>query len=65
MKFKEFIKVRTLVKKGNVNKGEIGIIIDAMSEPKEGYFVEFCNDVDYEPWAIETYFPEELEEIKK
>ncbi len=65
MKFKEFIEVKTLVSKGNVKKGEVGIIIDAMEEPKEGYFVEFCNDTDYEPWAIETYFPEELEEYKK
>lgn len=64
MKFKEFIEVKTLVTKGNVKKGEIGTIIDALSNP-EGYIVEFCNDVDYAPWAIETYDPDELEEIKK
>ena len=65
MKFKEFIDVKTLVKKGNVEKGEIGTIIDALSNPWEGYIVEFCNDVDYAPWGMETYYPYELEEVKK
>lgn len=59
MKFKAFIKVKTLVKKGNVNPGEIGTIIDVLEDP-EGYIVEFCNDTDYEPWAIETYRPGEI-----
>ncbi len=65
MKFKEFIDVRTLVKKGNVEIGEIGTIIDALNYPHEGYIVEFCNEEDYVPWATETYYPDELEEIKK
>lgn len=64
MKFKEFIEVKTLVSKGNVKKGEIGTIIDVLDDP-ESYIVEFCNDVDYAPWAIETYDANELEEIKK
>jgi len=60
MKFKEFVKVKTLVKKGNVEAGEIGTVIDILEDP-EGYIVEFCNDTDYAPWAIETYHPNELE----
>lgn len=63
MKFKEFNKVKTLLKKGKVEVGQIGTIIDVLENP-EGYIVEFCNDVDYEPWAVETYHPNELENIK-
>ena len=47
-----------------LKKGEIVTIINALSNP-EGYIVEFCDDADYAPWAIETYDPSELEEIKK
>ncbi len=65
MKFKEFTDVRTLFKKNNIEKGEIGIIIDALEKPHEGYIVEFCNSQDYAPWATETYYPDELEEIKR
>ncbi|MCQ2815498.1 MAG: hypothetical protein MJ227_04460 [Bacilli bacterium] len=64
MKFNEFVKVKTLVKKNNVEIGEVGIIIDALDKPTEGYIVEFCNDEDYEPWATETYYPNEIELVK-
>ncbi len=63
MKFKEFIEVKTLVKKGKVEVGQIGTIISILENP-EGYIVEFCNVTDYEPWAIETYHPSEIEPIK-
>lgn len=62
MKYKEFIKVKTLVKKGKVNIGEIGTIIHVFDNP-EGYIVEFCNNTDYEPWALETYYPNEIENV--
>ena len=65
MKFKEFIEVKTLVKKGDVDVGEIGTIICALNHPREGYIVEFCNDTDYTPWATETYEKDEIEEAKK
>ncbi|HBF67793.1 MAG TPA: hypothetical protein DDW20_00515 [Firmicutes bacterium] len=61
MKFKIFEEVKTLVKKGNVEAGEVGLIIDVLSSPREGYIVEFCNDNDYSPWAIVTYYSHELE----
>lgn len=63
MKFKEFDEVRTLVKKGDVEPGSLGTIIDVLEHP-EGYIVEFCNDTDYEPWATETYHPDEIEIAK-
>lgn len=65
MKFKKYTYVRTLVKKENVNIGEIGYIIDVLNNPCEGYILEFSKDGGYEPWAIETYDSSELEEIKK
>ena len=63
MKFKEFEDVRTLVKKGDVEAGRLGTIIDVLENP-EGYIVEFCNDTDFEPWATETYHPNEIETAK-
>lgn len=63
MKFKEFIEVKTLIKKGNVDVGEIGIIIDALDDPDVGYIVEFCNDTDYAPWATESYGHDEIEKL--
>ena len=65
MKFKEYTYVRTLVDRGNVKAGEIGYIIDVLNNPCEGYILEFSQDGGYEPWALETYDPDELEEIKK
>ena len=62
MKFKEFIKVKTLVKKGKVEIGEVGIIIDVLENP-EGYIVEFSDDNDYEPKAVETYHPNEIDKV--
>ena len=64
MKFKEFFEVKTLVKKENVEIGQIGTIIHVLTNP-EGYIVEFCNDTDYAPWAMETYKPSEIEAVKK
>ncbi len=64
MKFNGYVDVKTLVKKGNVNAGEIGTIVHIFTDPCEGYIVEFCNDEDYAPWGMETYQPYELEEIK-
>ena len=64
MKFEEYSDVRTLVKKGKVKAGEIGTIIEVFDKPCEGYMVEFCNDEDYAPWAIETYDADELEKVK-
>ena len=63
MKYKEFIEVKTLVKKGKVEARQIGTIISILENP-EGYIVEFCHDTDYEPWAIETYHSSEIEPIK-
>ena len=65
MKFKEYTYVRTLVDRENVKAGEIGYIIDVLNNPCEGYTLEFSQDGGYEPWALETYDPSELEEIKK
>lgn len=66
MKFKEFIEVKTLVDKGEIKKGSIGTIIHIHDEP-EGYEVEFYDKEkeEYGPWAIEAYFPQEIEIIKK
>lgn len=63
MKLKEFEDVRTLVKKGDVEAGSLGTIIDVLENP-EGYIVEFCNDTDFEPWATEAYHPGEIEKAK-
>ncbi len=63
MKFKEFEIVRTLVKKENVEARSQGTIVDVLENP-EGYIVEFCNDTDYEPWATQTYRPDEIEIAK-
>ncbi len=63
MRFKEFEDVRTLIKKGNVEAGSLGTIIDVLENP-EGYIVEFCNNADFEPWATETYHQNELESAK-
>ena len=42
MKYKEFIEVKTLVKKGKVEARQIGTIISILENP-EGYIVEFCH----------------------
>ncbi len=63
MRFKEFEDVRTLIRKGNVEAGSLGTIIDVLENP-EGYIVEFCNNADSEPWATETYHPDEIETAK-
>ena len=63
-KFKIYTDVKTLVKKGNVEIGEIGYIIDILDYPCEGYVVEFSKKGEYKPWALEIYDPSELEEIK-
>lgn len=63
MKFNIFEKVKTLVKKNDVEAGVVGLIIDVLNDPREGYIVEFCNDEDYSPWATETYYPNELDKI--
>lgn len=63
MRFKEFEDVRTLVKKGNVEAGSLGTVIDVLENP-EGYILEFCNNTDFEPWATETYHPNEIESAK-
>jgi len=59
MKFKDNQEVITLVDKGNVKKGSIGVIACVFDNP-EGYDVEFSNETDYEPWGYETYLPSEL-----
>lgn len=64
-KFKEFIKVKTLVDKGNIKKGTIGIIIDIYDYPCEGYEVEFGEKIDCSDIDFQSYSKDELEEIKE
>ena len=63
MKFKEFEDVSILVKKGDVEAGSLGTIINVLENP-EGYIVEFCNDTDFEPLATESYHSNEIEIAK-
>ena len=63
MKFKNNDKVITLVKKGNVEKGSIGLVVCDFTELNEAYDVEFWYDADSTPYGYETYLPTELEKI--
>ena len=51
MKFKNNDKVITLVKKGNVEKGSIGLVVCDFTEPNEAYDVEFWYDADSTPYG--------------
>lgn len=63
-KFRTFTTVRTLIEKNNIEKGEIGIIIDVLDSPCEGYIVDF-NETEKHSYDYEIYDPSELEEVKK
>lgn len=57
-KFRSYMRVKTLVDKGNVLKGKEGTIIEVFDKPEEGYCVDFYD-------TYEIYDPGELEEVKK
>ncbi len=57
-KFRSYMRVKTLVNKGNIEKGKEGTIVEVFDKPEERYFVDFYD-------SYEIYDPSELEEVKK
>ncbi len=64
LKFRCYTLVKTLVDKGDIEKGEEGYIIDVYNSPSEGYVVDF-NENNKHSWDYEIYYPNEIEEVKK
>lgn len=60
MKFSELDTVILLNKYKNLNKGDVGVIIMAYSEPNEAYEVEFVDDTGKTKAQI-VLFPNEIE----